>query len=392
MFDFLKRKRNWAKLDAFEGRGTSSGFPVTEKSVLGIPAVFACVRVLSESVAALPLLVFKKDAHGDRTRADNFSLYNILHRAPNPLMTSFELRELLMGHLCLRGNAYVYIQRFEGEVVALWPLHPDRMSVEVLDGVPLYRYQPDGQEVVYQEDEVLHIKGLSSDGLIGYSPLDLCRDTWGAAKATSDYAANYFKNDASPGGILTHPGALGVDGYSNLKQSWEAGFKGKGNKHKVAILEGGMEWQSIGVNPEQSQMMDSRKFDVVEVARIFRVPLNLVMDYERSTYANVTEQNRSFLTHTLRPWLSRIEQAMERALLTERERRRYVIEHLTADLLRADTKQRFETYEIGKRSGFLSTNEIRKFENLNGIGPDGDKYEMAVKAPPGADNGAVSGS
>jgi HK97 family phage portal protein len=137
-------------------------------------------------------------------------------------------------------------------------------------------------------------------------------------------------------------------------------------------------------------MMDSREFDVVEVARIFRVPLNLVMDYRRSTYSNVLEQNRSFLTHTLRPWLSRIEQAMERALLTERERRRYVIEHLTADLLRADTKQRFETYEIGKRSGFLSANEIRKFENLNGIGPEGDKYEMAAKVPPGAENGVVS--
>ena len=384
MFDFLKRKRSWANLDNFEGRETSSGFPVSERSVLGIPAVFACVRVLAESVAALPLIVYRKDVHGDRTRADGFSLYNLLHRAPNPMQTSFELREMLMGHLCLRGNAFAFIERYDGEVVALWPLHPDRMTVEIKDGVPLYRYQPDGEEVIYSWDEVLHIKGLSSDGVMGLSPLDLCRDTWGAAKATSDYAANYFKNDASPGGILSHPGQISAQAHSNLKNSWEAGYKGKGKKHKIAVLEGGMEWQSIGVDPEKSQMMDSRKFDVVEVARIFRVPLNLVMDYERSTYSNVTEQNRSFLTHTLRPWLSRIEQAMERSLLTEREQRKYVVEHLTADLLRANTKERYESYKLGLDAGFLSVNQVRKFENMNSIGPDGDEYEKA------AQNGPVS--
>jgi|APSaa5957512622_1039677.scaffolds.fasta_scaffold04637_5 HK97 family phage portal protein len=386
MFEFLKKKRSWANLDAFEGAETSSGFTVSESTVLAIPAVFACVKVLAESIASLPLIVYESTEDG-RERAKNFSLYELLHRTPNGRMTSFELRELMVGHLCLRGNSYSYIERDAGEVVGIWPLSPDRMSIDTRNGSFVYKYQSDGKELTYQPDQILHIKGMGSDGIQGYSPLTLCRDTWGSAKASSDYSANYFKNDASPGGILRHPGKIDQAAHDNLKHAWEAGFKGKGNKHKVAVLEGGMEWQAIGVSPQDSQMIESMKFSVVEICRIFRVPLNLVMDYERSTYSNVTEQNRSFLTHTLNPWLRRIEQSMERILLTESEKRVYNIEHLTAELLRANHKERYETYEIGKRSGFLSTNEIRKFESLNGIGPDGDVFEtLGVQNDPVKDD------
>jgi len=149
----------------------------------------------------------------------------------------------------------------------------------------------------------------------------------------------------------------------------------------VAILEGGMEWQAIGITPQDSQMIESQKFSVVEIARIFRVPLNLLQDLDRATYNNIVELNRAFLTHSLRPWLTRIEQAMEKSLLTEQEKRVYNIEHLTADLLRADHKERYESYEIARRAGFLSVNEIRKFENLNSIGPDGDSYEKTPGSP-----------
>jgi len=381
MFDFLKRKRSWGNLDAFEGAETSSGFRVTERGVLAIPAVFACVRVLAESIASLPLLVYQRAANGNRDRANDFSLYDILHRRPNNLMTSFELRELLVGHLCLRGNAYCYIQRDYGEVTALWPLHPDRMTVENVKQGLIYTYQGDETEAKYDETEILHIRGLSSDGITGYSPLSLCRDTWGAAKATMEYGANFFRNDASPGGILRHPGKIGQEGHDNLRKAWEKGFKGRGNKHRVAILEGGMEWQAIGITPQDSQMIESQKFSVVEIARIFRVPLNLLQDLDRATYNNIVELNRAFLTHSLRPWLTRIEQAMEKSLLTEQEKRVYNIEHLTADLLRADHKERYESYEIARRAGFLSVNEIRKFENLNSIGPDGDSYEKTPGSP-----------
>jgi HK97 family phage portal protein len=378
MFNFLKRKRSWANLDAFEGQATSSGIRLTESGILAIPAVYACVKVLAESIASLPLIVYQS-AQAGRERAKNFSLYNLLHRSPNIRMTSFELRELMVGHLCLRGNSYSYVERDAGSVVGIWPLHPDRMTIDTRNGSFVYKYQSDGAELTYKPDDILHIKGLGSDGIQGYSPLSLCKDTWGSAKASSDYSANYFLNDASPGGILRHPGKMGQDAHDNLKHAWEAGFKGQGNKHKVAILEGGMEWQAIGVTPQDSQMIESMKFSVVEIARIFRVPLNLIGDVDRATYNNILEMNRSFLTHSLRPWLSRIEQAMERILLTEAEKDHFTIEHLTADLLRADTKDRFESYQIALGAGFMSQNEVRKLENLPTI-PDGDTFGQAERA------------
>ena len=364
---FKKRSASWANLDAFEGGETSSGIPMNEKTALGIPAVYACIRVLTEAVASLPLLTYERFPNGDRERARDFSLFRLLHDAPNPLMTSFELRELLVGHLCLRGNAYCYIQREQGEVVALWPLHPDKVTVEASGAELIYKHQNDGQEKTYFMHDILHIRGLGADGIIGYSPLSLLRDAFGFSKAVQEYSSSYFKNDASPGGILVSPGALSPEVQSNLQKAWASGHSGKGKHHRVAIMDNGLEWKSIGVSPQDSQLIESQKFSVVEIARVFRVPLNLVMDYERSTYSNVTEQNRSFLTHTLQPWLTRIEQAMMKSLLTESEKGKYFIEHLTNGFLRSDTKTRYESYKIAVESGFMTIDEIRQLENLNSI-------------------------
>jgi hypothetical protein len=197
----------------------------------------------------------------------------------------------------------------------------------------------------------------------------------------SNYSANYFKNDASPGGILTTPVALGEEVANKLRDHWNRGHSGSGKHHRVAILSNDLKWQSIGISPQDSQMIETQKFSVVEIARLFRVPLNLVMDYERSTYSNVQEQNRSFLMHTLQPWLTRIEQSMAKSLLTESEKKTYFIEHLTQGFLRADTKERYESYEIGKRSGFLTANEIRSLENMNPI-EGGDTLDTPEKKSP----------
>lgn len=375
-FPFFK-KRNWANLDAFEGRETSAGIHVTEAVALGIPAVYACVRVLTEAIASLPLITYERFENGDKERARDFSLYTLLHDSPNPLMTSFELRELLVGHLCLRGNAFCYVERDNGEIVALWPLHPDKVIVEVSGRELIYRHQNDGTEKVYAMADILHIRGMSSDGIIGYSPLTLLRDAFGYSKAVQDYSSNYFKNDASPGGILSTPSSLNVDAMKNLRNAWQAGHQGKGKHHRVAILDNDLKWQSVGVSPQDSQLIESQKFSVVEIARVFRVPLNLVMDYERSTYSNVTEQNRSFLTHTLQPWLTRIEQAMMKSLLTESEKEKYFIEFLTQDFLRSDTKTRFESYKIAIESGFLTVAEIRQLENMNAV-PDKPARHIAI--------------
>jgi HK97 family phage portal protein len=363
-FRFWK-KRSWANLDAFEGRETSSGINITEAVVLGIPAVYACVRVLAEAIASLPLLVYERFANGDKERARDFSLFSLLHEQPNQLMTSFELRELLVGHLCLRGNAYCFIEREGGEVTGLWPMHPDRVTVELSGRELVYRHQNDGAERTYRMEDVLHIRGLSSDGIIGYSPLTLLRDSFGYAKAVSGYAASYFKNDASPGGILSTPSALSPEAHANLRDYWAKGHQGHEKHHRVAIVDNDLKWQSIGITPQDSQLIESSKFSVVEIARAFRIPLNLVMDYERSTYSNVNEQNRSFLIHTLQPWLTRIEQAMEKALLTEAEKQKYFIEHLTQGFLRSDTKTRFESYKIAIEAGFLTVGEVRQLENMN---------------------------
>jgi HK97 family phage portal protein len=363
-FPFFK-KRNWANLDAFQDRETTSGIHINETVALGIPAVYACIRVLTEAIASLPLLTYERLENGDRERARGFSLFRILHDSPNPLMTSFELRELLVGHLCLRGNAYCFIERDGGEVVALWPLHPDKVTVEVTGRELIYKHQNDGTEKVYLMADILHIRGLSSDGIIGYSPLTLLRDCFGYSKAVGEYSASYFKNDASPGGILTTPSTLNAQSLSNLRQVWSEGHQGKGKHHRVAVMDNDLKWQSIGVSPQDSQLIESQKFSVVEVARVFRVPLNLVMDYERSTYSNVTEQNRSFLTHTLQPWLTRMEQAITKNLLTESEKEKYFVEHLTQGFLRSDTKDRYESYKIAIEAGFLTIEEVRQLENMN---------------------------
>lgn len=373
------KKRSWDNLDKFNGPETSSGQRITEKTIIGIPAVYACIRVLAESIASLPVIVYERTADG-KDRARDFSLYPLLHDQPNPLMTSFELRELMVGHLCLRGNAYFLIERDMGDVTALWPLHPDRVTVEAKGQDLIYTYQGDTEKKYHAED-ILHVKGMSSDGILGYSPLTVFRDTFGSAKAVSDYAANYFKNGASPSGILSTPHSLGEETAKRLRDYWKAGHQGSGKHHKVAILDNELKWQSIGISPQDSQMIDTQKFSVVEIARIFRVPLNLVMDYERSTYSNVTEQNRSFLVHTLQPWLTRIEQSMGKSLLTEKEKRTYFIEHKTEGFLRSDTKIRYEAYEIGKRAGFLTTNEIRAAENMNPI-EGGDNLDPPEKKNP----------
>lgn len=378
ILDIFKRNRahtltGWNNMDAFEGQEATAGERVNEKTALGVPAVYACVRVLSESIASLPLILYERTSEG-KQRARGHSLYPLLHDQSNPIMTSYELRELMVACLCLKGNAFFYVERDMGEVVALWPISPDRMTVEAKGQHLVYTYQADDGEKKYRSEDVLHIRGLSSDGIIGYSPLDLLRENFSYALAVRRFSSNFFSRGAWPSGILTHPSSLG-NNKEKFTKAFKSQFQGAKKAHSVFVLEGGMSWESVSVSPEQGQMIDSMKLSVVEIARIFRVPLNLVMDYERSTYANVTEQNRSFLTHTLRPWLSRIEQAIFKSLLTERERERYFVEHLTADLLRGDTKERYETYQIARQAGIMSVNEIRALENMNKV-EGGDQHEI----------------
>ena len=372
----IKLSANYSDLQAqgFLSSGvTQSGQYVTEESALKLSAVYACIRILAESCGSLPLMLYRRDGSGRKERAYNHGLYHLIHDAPNPFMDSITFFELMVGHCALRGNSFAKIERDgRGDVTAIYPLLPQNMSVKIENNTLIYDYSSSTYQARLRPYEVLHLKGLSFDGIIGMSPISTMREVIGRCQAVNEYANRYFSNDARPNGILTHPNVLSETALQTLKNSWKSNFSGE-NRHSTAILEEGMKFESVGLSPQDSQLIDAQKFSVIDVARAFRIPPNLLQDHERSTYSNVTEQNRSFVIHTMLPWLKRIEQACNRTLLTESERKSYYFEHKLDNLLRGDQKTRYECYEIGLKNGFLSKNDVRNFENMTPV-EGGDSY------------------
>lgn len=376
-------------VDMFTG-GTKSatGLNVTPDRALQASAVYACVRVLAETIASLPLHVYKRLARGKEKATDHY-LYPILHDAPNAEMTSFEFRETMMGHLCLRGNAYAekVIDR-AGRVKELWPLNPDRVTVERDKATKKLVYTvtiPDeARQVKLDTDRILHIRGLSGDGIIGYSPIKLARESIGLSLATEEYGARFFGNGSRPGGVLEHPGKLGTEARKNLKTSWEEMYKGLEQSHRIAILEEGLKWHQIGIAPEEAQFLETRKFQLNDIARIFRVPPHLIGDLERSTFSNIEHSSIDFVVHTIRPWLVRWEQALKLRLLREREGDQiYFAEFLVDGLLRGDVQSRYNAYAVGRQNGWLSADDIRELENMNPLpGEQGKTYLLPLNMVP----------
>lgn len=370
----LKDPAKWL-VDWFGGAQSATGIQVTSESARRIAAVWCAVRILSESVASLPVFVYQRsdDGKGKERKTSN-PLHRLLHDQPNIWQTSFEWREMMQGHLALRGNAYaeiVYDRR--GSITALIPRHPDRMRVfdisqEQIGEQPLiYQYTPVTGPVRYLfADEVLHVKGLSDDGLVGLSPIQEFRETLGLSLGTETYAAKFFGNYANPGGVLSHPKSLTKDAQKRLREQWEQRHTGLDNVNKVAVLEEGLTWTQVGVNPEDSQLLESRKFSVTEIARIFRVPPHMLADLDRATFSNIEQQAIEFVVHTLRPWLVRWEQRLALALLTPKERASGLFIEFNVDgLLRGDIKSRYGAYAVGRQWGWLSPNDVRALENMN---------------------------
>lgn len=347
--------------------GTSSGVRVTEESSLSSMAVYACVRVLAETVASLPLIVYERLGNGGRRRAQEHPLYELLHTTPNEEMTSFEFRETAMGHVTLWGNSYSQIQWSNGgRPMALWPLRPDQVTLSRTNKRLTYVVKEEGKEAkTLRREEVLHIRGLGGNGLTGYSPIRLARESIGLGLAAQEYGARFFGNDATPAGVLMHPGVLEEDGQRNLQESWEERHQGPGNSHRLAILEEGLRYERIGIPPEDAQFLETRKFQRTEIASIFRVPPHLIMDLERSTNNNIEHQGIEFSTHTIRPWVVRFEQAIMRALFSPAERRKFFVEFLLDGLLRGDMQSRSAAYANAITNGYMSRNEVRERENLN---------------------------
>ena len=364
----------WQSAYQFFFGPTSSGKVVNEKSAMQTTAVYACVRILSETIASLPLHTYQKTDKGKEKAVDH-QLYHLLHDEPNPEMTSFVFRETLMGHLLLWGNAYAQVIRDgRGKVMALYPLMPDKMTVHRSEGGELYySYSKEGKEHILRSFEVLHIPGLGFDGLLGHSPIAMAKNAIGMAIATEEYGANFFNNGANPGGVLEHPGIL--KDPERVRKSWNSVYAGSGNAHKVAVLEEGMSFKPIGIPPEQAQFLQTRKFQLNEIARIFRVPPHMIGDLEKSSFSNIEQQSLEFVKYTLTPWLSRWEMAMKKSLLSPSEKKDYFIKHNVEGLLRGDYKTRMEGYSIGIQNGFLSPNDVRELEDLNTI-EHGDVYAV----------------
>ncbi|WP_172794204.1 phage portal protein [Lactobacillus acetotolerans] len=361
-----------------------AGQSVTERTAMQNTAVYACVRVLAEGLAELPLHLYQYTNDGGKQRAIKHPLYFLLHDAPNPEMTSFIFRETLMNHLLLWGNAYAQIIRNgQGQITGLYPLMPDRMDVNrAANGELYYTYTRNyddyqaknkSKQVILLSDEVLHIAGLGFDGLIGYSPIAMAKNAIGLSMAAERYGSTFFKNDATPGGVLEHPNV--VKDPERLRKSWQAQFSGS-NNHSIAVLEEGMTFHQLSIPPDQAQFLDTRKFQLDEIARIFRVPPHMVGDLDRSTFSNIEQQSLEFVKYTLNPWCVRWEQAMNQQLLSTDDQQKYFIKFNVDGLLRGDYESRMNGYAIGRQNGWLSANDIRELEDLNRIpaSEGGDQY------------------
>lgn len=364
--------------------GSTSGKPINERSAMQMTAVYSCVRILAEAVAGLPLHLYKYNDTGGKEKAVDHPLYLLLHDEPNPEMSSFVFRETLMTHLLLWGNAYAQIIRNgKGEVMALYPLMPNKMTVDRdKNGQLYYTYQRSSEEAPTMEGalvklcpaDVLHIPGLGFDGLVGYSPIAMAKNAIGMAIACEEFGAKFFANGAAPSGVLEHPGT--IKDPSRVRDAWQSQFGGSSNSGKVAVLEEGMKYTPISISPEQAQFLETRKFQINEIARIFRVPPHMVGDLEKSSFSNIEQQSLEFVKYTLDPWIIRWEQSMMRVLLSVDEKKEYYIKFNLEGLLRGDYQSRMNGYSIARQNGWMSANDIRELENLDRIPAEqgGDLY------------------
>ncbi len=353
----------------FEPAGVRSvsGMRVSADAALRLAAVYACVRILSETMASLPIVVYRTRPDGGKDRIKDHWLYHRLARTPNRYQNPFEWREMLQGHLTLRGNAYCQIlANAKGEITELLPIHPDRVKLEMLSNGD-YRYrisQAEGAELILPRGEVWHLRGLSSDGLVGMSPIELARESLGMALAAQDYGARFFANDAKPtGGWIEFPGNFkDAEAKRVFRESYQQAQSGA-NRGKVLVLENGMKFHEVGVTNKDAQFLELRKFQITDIARLFRVPPHMIADLDRATFSNIEQQSLEFVMHTMTPWAERWEAAIGRDLIFDSEA--LEVEFDFSNLMRGDVASRSAYYQSGIQNGWLTRNEARAAENLN---------------------------
>ena len=364
-----------------------SGERVDEKSAMQIATVYACVRLLAETVAGLPLHLYRmKDDTNSKERATDHPLYKLLYRQPNPEMTSFSFREVMMVQLLLWGNCYAQIIR-DGRngIISLYPLLPENMEIDRDEkGEIFYTYHAytdeapgeNNKDIYFRNDEIFHVPGMGFNGLVGFSPIAMMKNSLGTTLAVEKYGSSFFKNGAQPSGVLEHPGVL--KNPEKIRENWSAVYGGANNAHKVAVLEEGMQYKPISLPPEDSQFLSTRQFGVNEICRIFRVPPHMVQDLDHATFSNIEHQSIDFVVHTLTPWLVRFELAIIKDLLLPEEQDLYFPKFNVDGLLRGDYQSRMQGYATGISNGFLSPNDCRRLENMDLIPAEkgGDDYYL----------------
>lgn len=365
-----------------------SGERVDEKSAMQIACVYACVRLLAETVAGLPLHLYRYTDEGEngKERAKDHPLYKLLYRQPNPEMTSFSFREVMMTHLLLWGNCYAQIIR-DGKngILSLYPLLPEYVEIDRDEKGKIYyiyhaytdeRPGETNKDIYFRRDEIFHVPGLGYNGLSGFSPIAMMKNALGTTLAVEKYGSSFFKNGAQPSGVLEHPGVL--KNPEKIRENWSDVYGGAGNAHKVAVLEEGMSYKAISLPPEDSQFLLTRQFGVDEICRIFRVPPHMVQNLEHATFSNIEHQSIDFVVHTLTPWLVRFEQAIIKDLLLPEEQDVYFPKFNVDGLLRGDYQSRMQGYATGVSNGFLSPNDIHRLENMDLIPAEkgGDDYYL----------------
>lgn len=369
------------------GAQSTAGVDVTIDKAMALSTAFACIRLLSEVVGSLPCLVYERTGE-DKRRATEHPLYYLLHEQPNTWQTPQQFFEMLVAHINLRGNFYARIvPGLRGGVTQLVPLNPDpqRMWVEQMaDGTLLYHYrEEDGREDTYAQNEIFHVAGLTANGITGVSVLEYARNALGLGLAQETHGAGLFKNGALPAfWIKRPPGVKWSDSArNNFRAGWRGMHAGAENAHNPPILEDGMELMSLGLTNEDSQWLESRQFQAVEICRFFRVPPHMAGILDRATFSNIEHQGIEFVTYTLAPWLTRISQAAKRDLIADD---RFFVEFLADALLRGETKSRYEAYNLAINGGWMTRNEARRRENWNALEGLDEPLEPLNMAPAGS--------
>lgn len=373
---------NWLLYGLGANSQSHAGVSVTEDNSLGFTPVWSAVTQLSQTIASLPLHLYKRLERGKKKATEN-PLYTLLHIQPNPEMSSMAFREFLMAQVLLWGDAYAEINRDNsGAVKGLWPLLSRNMTITRPLSEISYMYRlPSGEFRPFKKDAILHISGFSVNGITGVNMIRQNSEAIGLGMALEEFGARFFGSGARPGVVLEHPDNLSKDAAERLRKAWEEMHSGLSNSHRLAILEEGMKLNNYGVSPSEAQALESRKFQVVEVARIFNMPVHLLKDLERATNNNIEHQGLEYVIYTLRPWLVRLEQAYTLQILNEKERKKLFFEHLVDGLLRGDIDSRYRAYATGIQNGFLLRNDVRDFENLNPL-PEGDEALIPLNMIP----------